>query len=128
METKQYTPGQQVGHVRQNWIEIWGPDDAEGSHEILGSAIGENREANAQLWAAAPELLEARQCEHNDTMDGDLLCIVAEYLRGRADQIDAATLGPDKPAHADMLRAWADRLTHKQQLQRAAIAKATGAE
>jgi hypothetical protein len=65
METKQYTPGQQVGHVRQDWVEIWGPDDTEGSHEILGSAIGENREANAQLWAAAPELLETCQATYS---------------------------------------------------------------
>jgi hypothetical protein len=53
-----HTPNQQVGHVLQDWVEIWGPDDAEGTHEVLGSAIGPERKANAPLWAAAPELLE----------------------------------------------------------------------
>jgi hypothetical protein len=58
MATTEYTLGQQVGHVQQDWVEIWGPDDAEGTHDVLGSAIGPDREGNAQLWAAAPELLE----------------------------------------------------------------------
>jgi len=71
METK-HTPNQQVGHVGQDWLEIWGPDDAEGSHEILGHARGPDREANAVLWAAAPigyALADAVLCQIEDGMD-----------------------------------------------------------
>ena len=69
----QYTPGPcQVGHVHQNWTEIWGPDGADGSHEVLGTAIGPDQKANAVLWAAALKLLEACQAyvAHVETTDG----------------------------------------------------------
>jgi hypothetical protein len=60
-----YTQDQQVGHVHQNWTEIWGPDDAEGTHEVLGSAMGESRDANATLWASSPILLaELKRAVH----------------------------------------------------------------
>ena len=53
-----HTPGPfQVGEVHQDWTEIWGPDDSDGSHDILGSTIGPDQKPNAYLWAAAPELL-----------------------------------------------------------------------
>lgn len=71
---------------------------------------------------AVPDLLAACHCEANDTMDGDLLSIVASWLLTHADAVDAAT--NSKCAHVPMVREWASRLLRKQRLQHAAIAQA----
>ena len=63
----------QRGDVSQSWTELWGPDDAEGSHEILGSTIGPDQKANASLICAAPDLLAALKdlcCGHCHDMVG----------------------------------------------------------
>ncbi|MFH1574269.1 MAG: hypothetical protein ABIG68_09815, partial [Acidobacteriota bacterium] len=55
IETEQrHTLGSwQVGHVHQDWTEIWGPDAPDGSHEILGSFIGPAQIANADFCVRA---------------------------------------------------------------------------
>ncbi len=124
METKQ-TPFQEA--IMRAWMDGWyagrkkAPND-DGKFYMARHLAKQNPAENT-----APDLLKACQCEHNDTMDGDLLCIVAEYLRVRADFSDRYCDGLTQPAHADMLRNWASRLETKQRLQREAIALAKAA-
>jgi hypothetical protein len=54
-----HTPGPwAVRNVHQSWVEIQGPEDADGSCQIIGSAMMcPEKEANATLMAAAPDML-----------------------------------------------------------------------
>lgn len=61
--TTQHTPGPWHARVHSTYSHIWGPDGTKrgciGSVNLHGDTSREEREANARLIAAAPELLEA---------------------------------------------------------------------
>jgi len=113
--------GGMLGFIQANRAEI----------DAAINSFNEKDANTRRLIAAAPDLLEACRYKHNDSMDGDLLCVVANwllnyisFLKENAEMIDR--ISPNRHVQSSRLEQLANELLHKHSLQKAALAKARG--